>query len=682
MKRHAAVVALGMTLVAVPAYPCGGPGAAVVDRPLIPVRHFLSRTLYNEEFESELRAELRFLEPFRLTSADSIADLYAFAYEGGGYDPAAVDDTTRQRIDSEMLRDTRAAIRRGAYAEASASARRVVDRVLDLPAGVATRYRDVLRTAVEVADLAPRLRPVDREIAARYFEADSLERATLGSILPPVLREALAIRALPRDSANVYTLSHPTTPRLASLRFVAVQEAMRTGIPDGWAGTIADSVPPARWGELERLHDAWLREFSSHPMADYVRLSKVRLFYFKGDRERAWDQLLAIYPRRRQRVIGEMRYLVRQGTTPPSLDDPRIDWALRTALVTEALLTADQWNSYWRVTESRGGEGWARPMQERLLWQAIALAARNKSLPDAFPPSAATPTGLWGKLRLLALLEAGNLDAALVQADSVDAVAARDPASAIDVLDIAAIRTRVHLIRSEWGRAIETTRGDGTEAAQYLVRVLAPSPVVDSIAAGPRTPLTREALVAIAGRRARSGDWAAASRSAMRTGDAAFARRWARTASLAADETRSGRLEFARWMRDQHGALFFGENTDWLRGLNWRRNRVVDDTVSDAGVYWTLDPRLPWTAAEEQSKIGDHLRSTTELYYSLQAYARWLDGATATTPGLATVVREADAVYNRLVNWDNRNSQFWSEQLESSVEARAIRRAGRLVRRR
>ena len=135
-------------------------------------------------------------------------------------------------------------------------------------------------------------------------------------------------------------------------------------------------------------------------------------------------------------------------------------------------------------------------------------------------------------------------------------------------------------------------------------------------------------------------------------------------------------------MRDQHGTLFFGEDTDWLRGLNWRRDRVADDTVSDAGIYWSLDRRLPWTAQEERTAIAEHLRSTTELYYSLQAYARWLDGATAATPGLAAVVREADTVYNRLVNWDNRNSRFWAEELESSPEARAIRQAGRLVRQR
>jgi len=79
--------------------------------------------------------------------------------------------------------------------------------------------------------------------------------------------------------------------------------------------------------------------------------------------------------------------------------------------------------------------------------------------------------------------------------------------------------------------------------------------------------------------------------------------------------------------------------------------------------------------------IDAHFRSTTELYYSLRAYARWLDGATRTTPGLVAVVREADQVYNRLVSWDERNSRFWSAALTQSPEARSIRRAGLLLER-
>ena len=60
MKRFVlAVVALA--LVAVPAFPCGGPGADIVDRPLVPVREYLVRTLYDDDYESHLRLDLRFL---------------------------------------------------------------------------------------------------------------------------------------------------------------------------------------------------------------------------------------------------------------------------------------------------------------------------------------------------------------------------------------------------------------------------------------------------------------------------------------------------------------------------------------------------------------------------------------------------------------------------------------------
>src|SRR5262249_21804374 len=159
------------------------------------------------------------------------------------------------------------------------------------------------------------------------------------------------------------------------------------------------------------------------------------------------------------------------------------------------------------------------------------------------------------------------------------------------------------------------------------------------------------------------------------------AQRWARTATLAADTTRAGQLAFARWMHERHGELFFGEDTDWLRGLNWRRYALARDTTGNREPPH-LDPRLPWSPEEERAKIAAHFQSTTELYYSLRAYAKWLDGANASTPGLAAVVRESNQVYNRLINWDATNSLFWSETLESGPEARSIRRAGALLRKR
>jgi len=668
VNRFAGAVC-AVALVAVPAFPCGGPGADIVDAPLVPVRDYLVHTLYDDEYESHLRLELRFLEPFRRTMPDSLGALFSFAYEGGGYVSETASDTLPRHHEREKLHATIRAVEQGDYRGAAVLARRVVDDVLDLPAGLAGPYAQALRTAVDVIDLTPSLTPGQATTAARYFGGDSTTRDSLAATgaLPPVLREAREIPRLARDQAGAYADAHETSPRLASLRFVALQEAMRAGIPNGWATSIRDSVPAARWDELERLHTDWLRRFAGHPLADYVRLSRVRLMYFKGDAARAWNELLAMYPRHRARVVGEMRYLVQQSALPESIDDPRFDWPLRTALVTSVGVTTEQWNTYWLATESNAHEPWALAMQERLLWRAVEAARTSRSLPSRFPQQAAAPSPLWAKLRLLALLEAGNLDAARAQADSADDSDA----------DIGAIRVRLHLLRRDWGKAVAATPA-ADPAALYLVRVLAPQPIVDSLAAQPTSPLANDARLTIAGRRAAAADWAGARRAVGST-DAAKAQRWARTASLAADTSRSGRLAFARWMRDQHGRLFFGERTFWLRGLNWRLYGLAGDTADRSSPPPKLDPRLPWTAAEERAKIDAHLRSTTELYYSLRAYARWLDGATPSTPGLAAVLREADRVYNRLVNWDESNSPFWSAALTHSPEARSIRRAGSLL---
>ena len=666
-------VPLAMLLVAAPAFPCGGPGADIVDRPLVPASRYLTRLVYDDDFETALRLELRFLEPFRVVMPDSVADVYDWSYSTGAhrYSPYVPDDTVRLRHDRELLGPVRDGLARGTYADAATAARRAVDAVLDQPAGLATGYADVLRTAVELIDVAPRLTAADRATAVRYFGADTTARQALGTTggLPPVLREALVIRSLPRDSAGMFADAHPESPRAASLRFVALQQAMRRGIPDGYAFGMKDSVPATRWAELERLHDDWLRRYTSHPMADYVRFSKVRLFYFMGDGDRAWNELLAMYPRHRQRVLGEMRYLVYRGVLPPSLDDARIDWPLRAALLMESGVSMEQWNAYWRATEAHPGEPWTVPMQERLLWRSMELVDSLHTLPAAFPKRPMAPSGLWAGFRLIALLEAGDVAAAFAQADS----------TSDSTLDVAAIRARLHLIRGEWGRAIELL-GAGDPSTNYLIRVMAPPRVVDSLASA-RSPFTTDARLTTAARRAATGDWRGASRAAAGTGTERT-RLWSRTATLAADTSRAGTLAFARWMRDQHGRLFFGENTDWLRGLNWRRY-AIDSTGTwrDDGRR-AFDTRLPWSAADEHARIATHLQSTTELYYALRAYARWLDRATAATPGLAAVVREADQVYNRLSNWDANNSRFWGETLETSAEARSIRRAGSLLRRR
>ena len=672
MRRRTVLGAAVLLMVATPVFPCGGPGAAIVDRPIVPVYEYLTRLLHDDEYEATLRQELRFLEPFHVAIPDSVATVYEWMYTSGAgkYTFEEPTDSALRANEAALLAPANQALARGAFADAGAASRRVVSDILDLPAGVAPAYTNALRTANELSDLAPRLRGADQSAATRYFSADDAERERLATTngLTPILRDAFEIRSLTRAGAGDYADSHPSSPRLGSLRFVALQQAMRSGIPDGYATQIKDSVPPVKWAELDRLHDDWLSRYASHPMADYVRLSRVRLYYFKGDEAAAWNELLAMYPRHRQRVLGEMRYLLYNSVEPPSLDDPRIDWPLRAGLLTEVQPTPEQWTKYWRASEANESEKWAVPLQERLLWHAVEFIEDGGKLPVGFPTRAAAPTQLWAALRLLALIGANDVTAAFAQADLTT-----------DLVDINALRARLHLLRREWGRAIAAL-GPQDPSTKYLISVLAPKNIVDSLAST-RSEFANTARLTVAGRYATAGDWRRAARAASSV-DTGHARRWARTVTLASDTSRAGTLAFARWMRGQHGQLFFEEDTEWLRGVNWRRNRLPSETEPQAGERASFDSRLPWTAAQETSAIEAHLRSTTELYYALRAYARWLDRASANTAGLAAVVREADVVYNRLYNWDENNSPFWSQTLESSAEAKSIRRAGALLNKR
>src|SRR5690349_9953678 len=224
MKALWKALVLSALLVATPVFACGGPSADVIDRPLVPVDRYLDRVINEDEYEATLRPELRFLEPLRLAMPDSVADVYDWSYETGAhlYSPYMPDDTVRARYERELLGPVYSAIERGAFNEAVAQAKRAVNAVLDKPAGLAVGYGDVLRTAVEVVDVGPRLSATDRAVAARYFRGDSATREALGAAnnLPTALREALDIRRLGRESAGAYAAAHPASPRVASLRFV------------------------------------------------------------------------------------------------------------------------------------------------------------------------------------------------------------------------------------------------------------------------------------------------------------------------------------------------------------------------------------------------------------------------------------------------------------------------------
>ena len=111
--RRVVVGVMSVLLIAMPAYPCGGPGADIVDMPLVPVSRYLAHTLYDDEYEVRYRPELRFLDPFHRAAPDSVARLYEFAYEGGGV-PDDVADTLPRHFEREMLAPAVRAVEQGA----------------------------------------------------------------------------------------------------------------------------------------------------------------------------------------------------------------------------------------------------------------------------------------------------------------------------------------------------------------------------------------------------------------------------------------------------------------------------------------------------------------------------------------------------------------------------------------
>ena len=58
MRRRWLTVPIAMVLVAAPAFPCGGSGADIGDRPLVSATRYLSRLVDDDEYETALRLEL------------------------------------------------------------------------------------------------------------------------------------------------------------------------------------------------------------------------------------------------------------------------------------------------------------------------------------------------------------------------------------------------------------------------------------------------------------------------------------------------------------------------------------------------------------------------------------------------------------------------------------------------
>lgn len=670
MKRFFLIAGL-LAALSVPREPraCGGPSYFPVGEVLSPVEALLEQTLnplYHFVDGYTIEAFL-FLYPFHVDPArqGQVEDLWRLSYENR-WD---LDGTeSAPGYSGASLEAFEAALRRGDASATEAEARRVVEQVLDMPLALANQNQKAFARALEYLDLKPSLPPLSAQTLEKYFlSAGGLwppppKRPWEMLSLPLALQQGWIVRLAARSDAAKLAEQFPQGPRAATLRFIALQEKFRGEIPNGWLEEIRKNTSPQTWRGLEGAADSWLREFPGHPLADLVRLARLRAHYYQGQADKAWDLLFALYPRRLARVLGEMRFLLKQGLNPARAGDAGQDPVLKTALLPFLKPEPAAWDSDWRLAERALPAPWALNLQERLLSQAVAMTKDGRPLPAAFPARAAAPSELWAQLRLMALLRAGRLDDALAQAQLLKS----DPAGDL-------LRARTFLARGEWAKALAVAKLPD-DAKRYLVRVLFDTPTLQGICRGPAGPWREEACLALAARAAARGDWNGGA--ALLEGSPKRAQLWREAARLSAETGPAGLLAFARFMKANSGKLFAPVRTEWYRSLNFRLSGLKDLPKPEAAKARSD----PWSAEEESRAIREYFTANSERFYALKAYAAWLKGADPKNRAAAGVLGETDQTYNGLINWDNWNSPFWQEYLEKSEWALAIREAGKKIR--
>jgi hypothetical protein len=641
MKRRARIrmvalrLALGgaLALVARPSPACGGPDMGEFAA-LAPLGETLDSILTTDDafapWGQEQRPEFRFLYPFWKAHPRELEELWRFSYA----DSPPLAGPVAAPLD--------AALARGDVAEGVRQATGILDAVYAMPPAIASSYAALFWRAVEVIELEPQLHRTQHDVIARFFGP-----APLPADASAPLRAASAAR----QAHDMHAPLPPAAgnPRAASLEYWTFQDHLKTRIPDGWSDALRKSVSPTTWTDLEGEADAWIARHPTHPLADLARLAKVRIFYFAGDFDAAWDQALSLYPRRRVRALAEMRYLLLQGHTPSAAFVARLtDPELTTALLLQDGFDASRWEALWRASETMLPGDVRVNLQERLLaWQAANT--KPGALPASFPGRPSNPSALWGKLRAIALLRAGESDRALDQLQTLAADPERD-----------LLLAQADLQAGRPDRAVEIPRLS-RDARAYLLGARIDDSTVSRLCQNAVPAARAAACFELAIRTARAGRWSDAI-PFVRVGMPNRAARWEEVARLAAAPSADRDLALARFF-DRHP----GE--------------VV--SIADSGPYRGIsmvDERLP-ARSPEHARVGEMLMRTTERWLALENYVRWL-AQNRQAPAARAVLDEADRAYNGLVNYGGSDSYFWARWAPITTTVADLRRLGAAIRKR
>jgi hypothetical protein len=562
---------------------CGGPDYGDFSA-VGPVTAPLHALLYPDDYADwgqQQRPEMRFLFPFWKAHPGEIDALYHVSYDG----VTELPPPSTAKLDAAVAAHD-------AIHEAQ-EARAIVDAIYAMPPVPAAKHRALLARAVSV-----------------------LEQLAGGS-----------------------------DPHAPSRAFDSLSDHLRQGIPDGWSADTSKKVPAAAWAALLAEVDRWLSKYPTHALADMVRLMRVRVYFFKGDPERAWAQAFALYPARRVRALAEMRYLLLQDERPSdSLMKSNGDLELAAALFSVDSPDSGSWPALWQRAEQAARGDVRTNLEERLLaWTATHGAPG--SLPVGFPSRPDNPSVLWGKLRAISLMQAHEWDRAIDELTTLPDDADRALLSA---------QAEIQRGRAEQVAALPLLGEDGR---RYVLGVLLDDAAVDRLCRSADPRVRDPACLERAVRFASTGNWkeGAALVQKVRPTSAAL---WHRAEQLAANP--NGALAFARFLDQSSRQLLFGFDNGPYRGASDR------------------EAQLP-AGSPEKAAIGDMLRRSSERWLALEAYTRWLVGHSGAANAL-DVLGEADDAYNWLVNVGGGNTFFFGRSVPSSSTAKELRQVGAIIR--
>jgi hypothetical protein len=573
------------------------------------------------------RVEFRFLYPFVKTHPE-LQPLWDFSHD------------SQPTVAAPNVSPFENALRAGDRKAAKAAAQQIVNDWYALPPVPAAAHADVFWRAIEYLELEPKLGNLKKDALADYFSAKP------SSKLVGPLRQASDVRAAtPGPNAKSPPKSGANHPRAGSLELWAMQREFRAKVPDGYRDALQKQVSAATWRALEQQADRWQKAHAMHPLADLVTLWKMRIRYFSGDDSGAWQLLFDMYPRRRARVLAEMRFLLLQDRLPTSAQiDQLKDGELIAGLAGPKTIDEARFDRWWALAET-STQPWAANLEERLLLWA-ALRARTNPLPARFPEKNQNPTQLWGKLRFAALVEARRWKSAREALLSLKA----DP-------EQARLATQYFVARKRPELALELPKL-GADEKQYLSSVLCDDRALGVLEKSKSSSARKSARFERAVRLAASGKWRAASK-LIEKDDPARTKLWRKAATLS--EAGDKKLvEYARFLREHHGKLLYAADRGFYRGVSLR--------------YDALPAKSP-----ERQQIENALTRSSERWLALEAYARWL-GKHANEAKARGVLAEADAVYNLLVNWAGGDYYFWGKHAAKLASASELRRLGKSIR--